>query len=258
MQPSESLPAFEMNAHQEAEFHLSMYHYFLWKSAQCRALAEDVERGQHKDAYVMALSQKDSVEAQENESNQENHEPSTSTVAATIAGKDTSSISRSITPPDVMAEQSDTSNASASPKNDDRSYQLVADMILKQFPQHVHFFESQFLKSRPFPPIITTLYKDYPRLQTELAAAKSRIGQVETELLSKGYENVNLANELTRIKCQLSCANAPIAGTTKRKGAPKAPETNGKRPRASNVAAPCSSADTAKGLCLSRWMYWWL
>jgi hypothetical protein len=249
MQPSQSLPAFEMNAHQEAEFHLSIYHYFLWKTTQCQSRDDNTKRGKQTDADVIALSKNYAVEAQENGSNQENHEPSTSTVATSIIGKDSTSIARSINPPDVVAAQSDTGNASSSPKTNVRSYQLVADMILQQFPQHVHFFTSQFQKSRPFPPIISTLYTDYPRLQTEFAAAKNRIGQVETELLSKGYENANLVNELTRIKFRASCANAPVTGTTKRKGAPKAPETNGKRPRASNVAAPSSGVGTAKGLC---------
>jgi hypothetical protein len=249
MQPSQLLPAFEMNAHQEAEFHLSIYHYFLWKATQCTSRAEDTEPRKQNDADKIDLSHNDAVEAQENESNQENHEPSTLTVATLIAGNDATSISRSITPPDVMAEQSDTGNASSSPKNNAWSYQLAADIILQQFPQHVHFFTNLFLKSRPFPPIITTLYKDYPRLQTDLTAAKNRIGQLETELMSKGYENVNLVNELTRIKFQVSCANAPVTGTTKRKGASKVPETNGKRPRASNVATPSSAADTAKGSC---------
>jgi hypothetical protein len=81
-----------MNAIQEAEFHLSIYHYFLWKNAQ----------------------------------------------------------------------------EGANKSSNNNKYRLVVDVLLQQFPHHLaHFPPDDPRMLHEMPPLIHTLYVDYPALQRE-------------------------------------------------------------------------------------------
>lgn len=237
-------PPFELNSYQEAEFHLSIYHYFLWKAAQekskgsARPHAEN-GGGPTADAtpspnVIVGLSDHD--EKQNNDSALENN-GNGQKYGALTDGESNDGPDADSTAQKPSARVDNGGSAASSSQN----FQQVADAILQQFPQHVDFFTPTFgsmdaAAQLSLPPVVTTLYKEFPRLQTELAAAQTRMGQLESVLLTKHYETVTLNNEVARLKLQISFGPGlpptPIAPqNNKRKDPPVVSVDGGRRPK---------------------------
>jgi len=134
-----------MNPVQEAEFHLSVYHYFVWKA----------EQAQQQTGAA-------SLEPPPPGSEEGNKKP------AAKGG----SPSKSKSPSSAAKSKQDENYAGV-------KYEAMAQAMIKHFPQHLsHFKNNQALRTQ-MPPVISSLYLDLPALQTQNLSARTRIAQLE-------------------------------------------------------------------------------
>lgn len=208
-----------MNPIQEAEFHLSIYHYFLWKTALEKA-KENVNASNKEAAVVAAAPAEPDANAADDgdkkrpakETNADSITTTTRTTnddgdginkAPAAETGEAETTTKGGTPP-ADAEQSIASTgtpklAVASPQS--QRYQALADAMLQQFPQHLARFPSQnstMMSSTP--PVVTTLYMDFPHLQSEVFLARNRVSQLESVNQVTQNENAKLKTDLAKAK----------------------------------------------------------
>ena len=173
-----------MNPLQEAEFHLSIYHYFLWKSAQERARENASVQQQQNAAAVLATPAPATADPNPNAVDDGDKKRPAQVTATTNDDK----------APPVTTEKSKEGEETPAAKPfavtaptpklaESQRYQTLVDAMLQQFPQHLaHFPPQNSMMQNQMPPIITTLYMDYPAMQSEIFAARNRIAQLESML----------------------------------------------------------------------------
>jgi hypothetical protein len=147
-----------MNSMQEAEFHLSCYHYFSWRAHQERS-KEDASSPSGEPA---ASSNKNPGGFQPNDANR---------------GESC----------DQESSDSFMQVAAHEQKPSAEKFEAVADVLAKNFPQHLAHITKQNPMLRMAPPIISTLYSDYPKLQRQIFTLRSQIAELQAT--TEQYQN---------------------------------------------------------------------
>jgi hypothetical protein len=304
-----------MNSVQEAEFHLSIYHYFLWRSAQEKekevaaaaaassnrtttrtvvvsttrpfateetnvppgANAAPVDPAEEEDDGHLVSNDANEklVPAKPNEGEKAQHDicgaavPIAATATeATKAGESTcpTTFDRVVVPatgPAPTATATVATNTQVQPHSvatspsSSHSYQAVADALVQQFPHHVAHFSpanlSRLVVGSPMmmmtmmtPPIVTTLYLDFPHLQSEVFAARNRIAQLESVVQATQVENHHLTTALAVAKRK----EPPTSTKATVEDENTADGTAAKRPRL-NGQASATAASAKKHMSLS-------
>jgi len=144
---------------QEAEFHLSIYHYFVWKERQATAAAT-------------ATTQEGPPTAPYNTAGGGGQQPP----APNTADGDKKLEAKKQGPPPDPGDKT-TGAAPAAEKN-----AAMAEAMLHHFPQHLAHFKDSPALQNTIPPIISTLYIDFPALQTHNISTRARIAHLESML----------------------------------------------------------------------------
>lgn len=256
-----------MNPLQAAEFHLSIYHYFLWQTAQEKA--KEFAAAQPKEVVLPPAADEQSAADElnggkkhpsEDSANDEGGRASTASSEAADAGKDgavatvaaaASAVATSTTEAaaavTTAARPAPKPNGAGvpifSPKVSERCQALV-DCMLEQFPQQLaNFPHHNPIMLNATPPIIGTLYVDFPRLQSEVFAARHRIVQLESMVQPLQHENARLDREVQSLK-RKGLTESDAAGGDAPSGAAR------KRPRwnaAANMTNIASRPDVPDG-----------
>lgn len=249
-----------MNSIQEAEFHLSLHHYFLWRVVQ--------EKIQEQEAAVQ-IPPVAAVAA--------GAAPTTPTTTTTTTRTPAGSATTATTPQTVATTAATNTlpvgvgfqHVMPAVPDGSHRYQIMANLMLQQFPDHVTLSSTHmFSQMAATPPIVTTLYQQLPRLQVDLFAAHNRVNQLERVVRAMRVER-NLILQKKKVKkkaADKAAAAAAAAGTnptTKRKDPPTGSNQvaavaagTAKRPKtAAAAAAVVTETTNTNGTFLSRtWM----
>jgi hypothetical protein len=182
-----------MNPIQEAEFHLSVYHYFLWKSAQEKNRESALQQAAIAGA-TMPTAQALAPAAATTDSNSNeadtvgggNEKLQAFTKETTTNNDGNKEGEKTLATPSAVAKPATptTPNIAAS-----KRYQALVYAMLEQFPQHLaHFPPLNSMMTQACPPIITTLYTDFPAMQADLYVARNRIAHLENLMLNTSFQ----------------------------------------------------------------------
>lgn len=114
----------------------------------------------------------------------------------------------------------------------------MVDATLEHFPQHLaHFNLKNAAMTQVRPPIITTLYSDFPAMQAEIDVARKRIAHLENRMLNNSTFQNHKRKEPPGSWYRLTRSQSTLVGAENSKRTPKISISN--RPDIPDGCIPC-------------------